>query len=90
MTDETTAFRVPAGASDNSEALTFLVTQGVTREAAIDLLNESGPPLSRESLPEWADRVLGRSPTKAERRRLLDEHHEQGLPPPEPPALSGS
>ncbi|MFZ5672575.1 MAG: hypothetical protein ACOZAM_06385 [Pseudomonadota bacterium] len=82
MTTEVTAAAQANCSGDDPEAVNFLVGQGVTREAAIELLREAGPPGSHESVPEWADRILGRD----ERRRILAEHHETGIPPLEPPA----
>lgn len=73
---------------ERSEALTSLVMAGVSREGAIELMEEMGPPSAGEGLLEWTERILGHPPAKERRKQILAEHHEEGLPPPEPPPRS--
>ncbi|MBK1866396.1 hypothetical protein [Taklimakanibacter albus] len=74
-------------AIQNPEALQALISKGFSREAALDLVAEMGTPSMGESLVEWSERITGGLPTKQRRKQILAEHHEKGLPPPEPPPL---
>lgn len=85
MTTEIQAAKKAGPSEIDQGAVTFLVAQGIAREAAVELLREAGPPTGIENMPEWASRVLGRQGAAGERKRILAEHHEKGIPPPEPP-----
>ncbi|WP_119271502.1 hypothetical protein [Taklimakanibacter deserti] len=67
-------------------AIDLLVMRGYAREAAEDLVGNASPPEPGTDAPSWVASIVSAGAADA-RRRLLAQHHEQGIPPFEPPPL---
>jgi len=68
-----------------------LVQEGITREQAEQLVSSHGTDWETLKSAAWPEKMKAESPDvdaqESDRKSILREHHEEGIPPFEPPGL---